>query len=175
MFRCGWMWNCWNLFSNLHQSTRILQMRLHWRLPKGPFNIKSLSCLYHGLTLIYFACLGPSNRAVQGRRGETESYFCSQDRHAKARFGQVRKFNWVKLPYFFVLQRLNMEPILNESTRSSCALDYDFKSGSLFWFVTTFFLKLFFQTFFSETFFQTFFQKRHPILVCYNFNFDTIF
>jgi len=31
------------------------------------------------------------------------------------------------------LDRLNMEPILNTSTRSSCALDYDFKSGTLFW------------------------------------------
>ena len=28
-----------------------------------------------------------------------------------------------------------MEPILNTSTRSSCALDYDFKSGILFWWV----------------------------------------
>jgi len=31
------------------------------------------------------------------------------------------------------LDRLNMEPLLNTTTRSSCALDYDFKSTTLFW------------------------------------------
>jgi len=31
------------------------------------------------------------------------------------------------------LDRLNMEPILNTTTRSSCALDYDFKRSTLFW------------------------------------------
>ena len=31
-----------------------------------------------------------------------------------------------------------MEPLLNTTTRSSCALDYDFKSTTLFWFVVTF-------------------------------------
>ena len=38
----------------------------------------------------------------------------------------------------FLLVRLNMEPLLNTTTRSSCALDYDFKSTTLFWFVVTF-------------------------------------
>jgi len=36
------------------------------------------------------------------------------------------------------LDRLNMEPLLNTTTRSSCALDYDFKSTTLFWFVVIF-------------------------------------
>ena len=31
-----------------------------------------------------------------------------------------------------------MEPLLNTTTRSSCALDYDFKSTTLFWFVVIF-------------------------------------
>ena len=31
-----------------------------------------------------------------------------------------------------------MEPLLNTTTRSSCALDYDFKSKTLFWFVVIF-------------------------------------
>ena len=31
-----------------------------------------------------------------------------------------------------------MEPLLNTTTRSSCALDYDFKSTKLFWFVVSF-------------------------------------
>ena len=107
MFRCGWVCNCWNLFTNLHQSTRLLQMRLRRRLPKGPGNRilimpfwlekKKMSYL-----LPWFISdlrqnresfhAGPSNRALQGGSGETEPDICSQDRHAQAGSGQVENF-----------------------------------------------------------------------------------
>ena len=90
MFRCGWVWNCWNLFSNLHQSTRLLQMRLRRRLPKGPLNGKSISCFFRVVyPYLFLMDPGPGNRAMQGARGATESDICSQDRHAQARPGQV--------------------------------------------------------------------------------------
>ena len=81
-----------------------------------------------------FFHLGPSNRALQGKGWSAKPDVCSQDRHAQAWSWQVTKFGKFGQCW---LSRLNMEPILNTSTRSSCALDYDFKSGTLFWLVST--------------------------------------
>ena len=148
MFRRGWMCNCWNLLSNMHQSTRLLQMWLRRRLPKGSQNENLMICLFGRTKMLHSAShllmiekvkdrffhLGPSNRAMQGKGWSAKPDVCSQDRHAQAWSWQVTKFG--KFGQYW-LSRLNMEPILNTSTRSSCALDYDFKSGTLFWLVST--------------------------------------
>ena len=79
--------------------------------------------------------VGPIDGALQGKRGATDSDLRSQDGPAQDRPGQVsRDRDFFEIRFNVgLLHRLDMEPLLNESTRSSCALDYDFKSNTIFW------------------------------------------
>ena len=91
MFRRGWMCNCWNLLSNLHKSTWILQMWLRWRLPKGSQN-GNLICLFDQRKDKVF--LSRTQQQGDARRGMEGRAWYLLTRLTCARFILTGEQNW---------------------------------------------------------------------------------